>query len=348
MSAHDRRMLANVLSILLGLGSLTFYLAGFFYPESHRRSDAVWGGLGTVYALVLWFWAEQITGIVLLGQVAVLILIVGLGWQILTVRREKTPVYQQTPVVITPEVVTDWTKNQLNHLRIAPADPIPLRLEKRNLSDRPDPRRRPIYDYEFVEDGILETMPTEPVLKEVSVELDTTVEDIAPTFADAQVLSVDIPAAIAQSHPPKSNPLAIKSPEIEPPEIEPLEIEPPEIEPLEIEPPKVEPPEIEPPEIEPPKVEPLKATISTEASPQVAIPANIQPKPNLLATPLILIGWFKDVITGITRPKPSKPVIEIPRRPASRTASASSTASTPPPVSSPPPDPFLEDSNWDD
>ncbi len=375
-------MLANVLSLLLGLGSVTFYLAGFFYPESHRRSDVVWSGLGTLYALVLWFWAEQITGIVLLAQVAVLALVLGLGWQLLTVRREKTPVYQQTPVVITPEIVADWTKNQLNQLRIAPAEPVPLRLGKRNLSDRPDPRRRPVYDYEFVEDGILETMPAEPVLEEILIELDTTGDDIAPAFADAKVLSVEVPEeAIASAHPPKPNTLAAASPEIEPPEIEPPEIEPPEIEPPEIEPPEIEPPEIEPPEIEPPaieppeieppeieppeieppsveppNVEPLKAAVSTEKSvpltkapPQVTTPTNISQKPNLLATPLILIGWLKDVITGITRPKPSKPIIEIPRRPASYTASSptsapSSSASAPASA----PAPFSEDSNWDD
>ncbi|PZO55723.1 MAG: hypothetical protein DCF15_09985, partial [Phormidesmis priestleyi] len=339
-------MLANVLSILLGLGSVTFYLAGFFYPESHRRSDVVWSGLGTLYALVLWFWAEQITGIVLLAQVAVLALLLGLGWQLLTVRREKTPVYQQTPVVITPEIVADWTKNQLNQLRIAPAEPIPLRLEKRNLSDslgrlrhRPDPRRRPVYDYEFVEDGILETMPAEPVLEEVLVDLDTTVDDSAPTFADAKILSVERLGAIAQTDPPKPDiptvkaleiealeveppkiepseirPIAVEPPEIEPfeiespeielpevepPETQPSEVEPPEVEPSKIEPPEIEPPEIEPPEIEPPEFEPSKAEVSTktvpltQASSQSTVPSKRQQKTNLLAAPLILIGWFK-------------------------------------------------------
>ena len=348
-------MLANVLSILLGLGSVTFYLAGFFYPESHRRSDVVWSGLGTFYALVLWFWAEQITGIVLLAQAAVLALLLGLGWQLLTVRREKTPVYQQTPVVITPEIVADWTKNQLNQLRIAPAEPLPLRLEKRNLSDslgrlrhRPDPRRRPVYDYEFVEDGILETMPAEPVLEEVLVELNTTADDIAPAFANAKILSVEVlEDAIAKPNPPNLDIPTVKSPEIEPPEIEPPEVESPEIEPT----------EIESPEVESPEIEPLKAVDPTEESvpltkvpPQAAVPENIQQKPNLLATPLILINWFREIITSIARPKPSKPVIEIPRRadsPIAASDSAPSTRSDPPPRA-PAPAPFSEDSNWDD
>ena len=40
-------------------------------------------------------------------------------------------------------------------------------------------------------------------------------------------------------------------------------------------------------------------------------------KPSLLAMPLILAGWVKDVAISLTKPKPSKPVIEIPRRESS-------------------------------
>ena len=37
-------------------------------------------------------------------------------------------------------------------------------------------------------------------------------------------------------------------------------------------------------------------------------------KPSLLVMPLILAAWVKDVVASLTKPKPAKPVIEIPRR----------------------------------
>ena len=54
----------------------------------------------------------------------------------------------------------------------------------------------------------------------------------------------------------------------------------------------------------------------------------VKEKPNLLAMPLILVGWAKDVVVSMTKPKPSKPMIEIPRResPIESTQSASSSS----------------------
>lgn len=84
-------MLAYVLALAVGLGSLTIYLAAFFFPEVHRKNDFIWSGLGLFYALVLWVCAGRITGSLLLGQVAGVAL---LGWsvgQTLSLRRQLTP-----------------------------------------------------------------------------------------------------------------------------------------------------------------------------------------------------------------------------------------------------------------
>ncbi|MEL7511931.1 MAG: hypothetical protein AAGM27_07255, partial [Cyanobacteria bacterium J06554_3] len=51
---------------------------------------------------------------------------------------------------------------------------------------------------------------------------------------------------------------------------------------------------------------------SSDSSPKDTIP--VREKPSLLTTPVILAGWVKDVVKSFTQPKPSKPVIEIPRR----------------------------------
>jgi hypothetical protein len=91
-------MLANALAVLVGIGSLAFYLAAFFLPEVHRKSDFLLSGIGLFYAVVLWFCAGQITGAVLLGQLAGVTLVLWLGWQTLSMRRSTTPSAQQTPV----------------------------------------------------------------------------------------------------------------------------------------------------------------------------------------------------------------------------------------------------------
>jgi hypothetical protein len=97
-------MLAYVLALAVGLGSLAVYMAAFFFPEVHRKGDFIWSGIGLFYALVLWICAGRITGGVLLGQVAGVTL---LGWsvtQTLQLRRELTPHQQKTELPSAEEV----------------------------------------------------------------------------------------------------------------------------------------------------------------------------------------------------------------------------------------------------
>lgn len=97
-------MLAYILALAVGLGSLGIYLTAFFFPEIHRKNDFIWSGLGLFYALVLWVSAGRITGSVLLGQAAGVAL---LGWsvtQTLSLRRQLTPRQQQTELPSAEEV----------------------------------------------------------------------------------------------------------------------------------------------------------------------------------------------------------------------------------------------------
>lgn len=91
------RMLAKLLATGVGIGSLTFYIAAFFFPEVHRRHDFFWSGVGLFYALALWICAGRFTGALLISQVASVALVVWLGWQTLQLRRAKTPLLLQTP-----------------------------------------------------------------------------------------------------------------------------------------------------------------------------------------------------------------------------------------------------------
>ena len=97
-------MLAYLLGLLVGFGSLAIYLVAFFFPEIHRKNDFIWSGVGLFYALVLWIFAPRITGGLLLGHIASVALLVWFGWQTMSLRRKLTPETQQTPIP-SPELI---------------------------------------------------------------------------------------------------------------------------------------------------------------------------------------------------------------------------------------------------
>lgn len=88
--------MAHLLAILVGLSGFILYMAAFFFPEVHRKNDFIWSGIIFFYALALWVYSGRITGGVLLGQVASVVVLGWLGWQTLAMRRQLTPYDQQT------------------------------------------------------------------------------------------------------------------------------------------------------------------------------------------------------------------------------------------------------------
>ncbi|MFM9267420.1 Ycf66 family protein [Tychonema sp. BBK16] len=91
-------MLAYFLALAVGLGSFSIYIAAFFFPEVHRKKDFAWSGVGLFYALILWACAGRITGALLLGQMAAVALLGWFAWETLSLRRQVTPIAQQTPI----------------------------------------------------------------------------------------------------------------------------------------------------------------------------------------------------------------------------------------------------------
>lgn len=91
-------MLAYFLALAVGLGSFSIYMAAFFFPEVHRKSDFTWSGVGLFYALILWACAGRITGALLLGQMAGVAMLGWFAWETLTLRRQVTPIAEQTPI----------------------------------------------------------------------------------------------------------------------------------------------------------------------------------------------------------------------------------------------------------
>ncbi|MBN3948106.1 MAG: hypothetical protein HWQ38_17265 [Nostoc sp. NMS7] len=110
-------MLAYVLALVVGVGSLAIYIAAFFFPEIHRKNDFIWSGVGLFYALVLWVFAPRITGGLLLGHLASVALLVWFGWQTLSLRRQLTPQVQQTQIP-SPETVKTGIQQQVNKLSV--------------------------------------------------------------------------------------------------------------------------------------------------------------------------------------------------------------------------------------
>ncbi len=110
-------MLAYVLALAVGLGSIAIYLAAFFFPEIHRKNDFILSGVGLFYALVLWVFAQRITGGLLLGHVASVALLYWFGWEALSLRQQLTPKAQQTPIP-SAETVKTTIQEQVTKLSL--------------------------------------------------------------------------------------------------------------------------------------------------------------------------------------------------------------------------------------
>ena len=108
-------MLAYILAVLVGTGSVGLYISAFFFPEIHRKQDFIWSGIGFFYALTLWIYARQSMGGILVGQISSVVLLGWFAWQTLKLRRQLVPVNQQTPVPSTTKL-----KEQLGLKQSAP------------------------------------------------------------------------------------------------------------------------------------------------------------------------------------------------------------------------------------
>ena len=88
-------MLARILALAVVIISILIYFAAFFFPEVHRKNDFIWSGMGLFYGMVLWIFARQITGGLLLGHIASVILLSGLSCQIMYLRYQVVSQKQQ-------------------------------------------------------------------------------------------------------------------------------------------------------------------------------------------------------------------------------------------------------------
>jgi Ycf66 protein N-terminus len=116
-------MLNYVLGWAVSLGSLGFYLAGYLLPEVRRKQDAIWSGVGLIYALALLTNGDRISFGLLVGQLASATLIGWFGWQTIQYRRDLSDANSQTPIPNSVQGVFPFLKQGWERLRSAYANP---------------------------------------------------------------------------------------------------------------------------------------------------------------------------------------------------------------------------------
>jgi hypothetical protein len=110
-------MLNFLLGWTVGLGSLGFYLAGYLLPEVRRKKDAIWSGIGLIYALALLTNGDRVSFGLLVGQLASATLIGWFGWQTLQQRRDLSDAISQTPIPNSVQSIFPFLKQGWERLR---------------------------------------------------------------------------------------------------------------------------------------------------------------------------------------------------------------------------------------
>lgn len=315
-------MLAYVLAIIIAIGSFSFYMAAFFVPEMHRRQDFIWSGLGMFYAVVLWFCAGRITGAVLLGQIASVVLLSWLGWHTLELRRDLTPEPVRTPV--TWEDLRRWTQKLQRQLRqylrlgsvwtsakAVWADVRGTIAEVRNRTAGPRGieagvpplQRSPAYEFE-TEAGEGESVPSEFATVSTRAREEAKQRDRAETAATTPEAETAATSGTAETPETTAAPQPAAPPFVEAELIE---------EPAEA--------EVQSLGRGPAQPTPTAKAVSNQTAKKTTTPTGRTPaasQPARKTNPVAgAASWLGEVIRGFRKPKPQRGIVEIPPRPPS-------------------------------
>jgi Ycf66 protein N-terminus len=132
LEEDSENMLAYILAVLVGTGSVGLYLAAFFWPEIHRKQDFIWSGVGCFYALFLWIYAHQVTGGILVGQTTSIVLLGWLGWQTFQLRQQLVPIERANAIANAIQL-----PNRNGADRPAPKTPKPAQKPPATISTPP-------------------------------------------------------------------------------------------------------------------------------------------------------------------------------------------------------------------
>ncbi len=218
-------MLAYILAVLVGTGSVGLYIAAFFFPEIHRKHDFIWSGVGFFYALTLWIYARQSMGGIVVGQTASVALVGWFAWQTLKLRRQLVPANQQTPLPDTtkikqqlglkPTTSTPKTPTKSRATNPTPpksAPPAPKVVEVKpsivkQIVDTPPVIPTPVVEVKpSIVKQVVDTPPAPPVISTPVVEVKPTivkrVVDTPPAVIPASVVEEEKASITLQLEPP--------------------------------------------------------------------------------------------------------------------------------------------------
>jgi Ycf66 protein N-terminus len=265
-------MLAYILAVLVGTGSVGLYIAAFFFPEIHRKHDFIWSGVGFFYALTLWIYARQSVGGIVVGQTASVALVGWFGWQTLKLRRQLVPANQQTPLPDTTKI-----KQQMG---LKPTTPTPKTPPKsRTTNPTPLKSSPPAQTVVEVKPSVVEVKPSVVEIKPSAVEIKPSAVEVKPSAVEIKPSAVEVKPSAVEVKPSavevKPSAVEIKPSAVE---IKPsaVEIKPSAVEvkpsAVEIKPSAVE---VKPSAVE---VKPsiVKQIVDTPPAPPVTIPAPVE------------------------------------------------------------------------
>ncbi|WP_404790554.1 Ycf66 family protein [Altericista sp. CCNU0014] len=202
-------MLNHLLAGILGLGSLSLFLSGFFLPELRRKTDPIWSGVGLIYALLLWIEGNGH----LLEHVASVSLIIWFGWQTLQQRRQFSEPETQTAIPNSLETLTPFLKAGWDRMRVSyseTADWVQDRLGAGNASIASESLTSPSLQGDAVEDVWEEEDTPASTHDPVPVATAETqeIEPIAPSESEMQVETP--PGEVTQQNPVQPEPEALQ------------------------------------------------------------------------------------------------------------------------------------------
>jgi hypothetical protein len=198
-------MLAYILAVLVGTGSVGLYIAAFFFPEIHRKHDFIWSGVGFFYALTLWIYARQSVGGIVVGQTASVALVGWFGWQTLKLRRQLVPANQQTPLPDTTKI-----KQQMG---LKPTTPTPKTPPKsRTTNPTPLKSSPPAQTVVEVKPSVVEVKPSVVEIKPSAVEIKPSAVEVKPSAVEIKPSAVEVKPSAVEVKPSavEVKPLAVE------------------------------------------------------------------------------------------------------------------------------------------
>jgi hypothetical protein len=201
-------MLNHLLAGIVGLGSLSLFLSGFFLPEVRRKPDFAWSGVGLIYALVLWIEGNSTSGGALLGHIASVALIVWFGWQTLEQRRQFATGEEQTAIPNSLEALTPFLKEGWGRMMVTYGEASSWVQDQLGKDDtRIDPETLTQQSQDW--DGT--STASEPIDSPVAVASETLAVESAPEPTPPEANPATAVAAVPD--PPKVEPPAPSSTE---------------------------------------------------------------------------------------------------------------------------------------